>query len=419
MVMKPTRPASEAAILLAGGQSTRLFPFNKVLSDLTGSGRTLIQQARHRLKKYPAESIYVLTTQDMAAAIRKQLALPSSHILVDPVRRGTWPAILWAMAHLRRENSDAVLAVLTGDHVIRNDRAFHQALQEAVQTARQHPAFVMLGIPPRSNATEWRGFGCLRTDEEGRVIQFKEKPVLEEAQHMIEEGGWLWNSGMFFFRITIAEEALSRLQPEMARVYEAMKTALAAKKTEEAAFIFEDFQAKIPHPLDPGHYVDNSIDYAIMTPLVVRPEIGIEARAIRQIGFQWTDLGQWDALRTVLKADRRGNIRVGKTVLKGNIRDSIFVAEAGRTIEAHDVQNVIVAFAGKTALVVAASHLAHVKEVAQEVLKHADRIVIERDVRDGRIQAADGRVAAIGLSGLSIKLAGHRLVVSTNDGFIR
>ncbi len=416
--MKPNRRASAAAIILAGGQSSRLFPFNKVLSDLTGSGRTLIQQARDRLRSFPKNTVYVLTTRAMAPAVRRQLALPPSHVLMDPVRRGTWPAILWAMAHLRRESPDAVLAVLTGDHVIQNDRAFREALRDALEAARQYPAFVLLGVPPRKSPGEWRSFGCFRADKVGRVSQFREKPSLEEAERMLEEGGWSWNSGMFFFRLSVAEKAIKLLQPEMGRVYEALKAALAAGKPGEAAFIFEDFPEKIPHPLDPGHYVDNSIDYAIMTPLVAGGGSGLEARAIRGGRFQWTDLGQWDALRTVLKSDRRGNIRVGNITLKRDVENSIFVAEAKRAIEARGVQNVIVAFAGRTALVLAASHIARVKEVAQEVLLHADRTVIERDVTDCHIQASDGRIAAIGLSGMSIALVGHRLVVSRNDGFI-
>src|SRR5579871_5934077 len=86
-------------VILAGGQSTRLFPFNKVLSDLTGSGKSLIQQAAHRLGK---RDISVLTVHEMVHPIRHQLKLPKNKFFVDPVRRGTWPAILWAMAHLRR-----------------------------------------------------------------------------------------------------------------------------------------------------------------------------------------------------------------------------------------------------------------------------------------------------------------------------
>src|SRR5882672_4165706 len=111
--MTRSAKADAAAVILAGGQSARLFPFNKVLSDLTGSGRTLIQETYNRLKIFPKDRIYALTTKEMAAPIRRQLKLPARRVLVDPARRGTWPAILWAMAHLRQVKTDVVMAVLT------------------------------------------------------------------------------------------------------------------------------------------------------------------------------------------------------------------------------------------------------------------------------------------------------------------
>ena len=236
---------------------------------------------------------------------------------------------------------------------------------------------------------------------------------------MMEEGGWLWNSGMFFFRISTAEAALRRLQPEMHRVYEALAKALALGKKAEAAFLYEDFHDKIPHPLDPARYVDNSIDYAILTPLVSRTDTGVEARAIRGVRFRWTDLGQWDSLRMVLKSDDRGNIRVGKTVLKGNVRNSILVAEAGYTIELDGVQDLIATCAGRTALVLSSASVSQVKEVAQEAFRHPDRVVMEHNVTGCDIRVSGGRIAAIGLSGVSIEFKGGRLVVSPKRCFIR
>lgn len=408
-----------AGLILAGGQSSRLFPFNKVLSDMTGSGKTLLQQARARLKHFPAGRIFALTTRDMAASVKQQIKLPARQILVDPVRRGTWPAILWAMAHLRRHGPGTVMAVLTGDHLIQDEKAFQQSLRSAIELARLSPAIVMMGIPPRGDPREWCGFGCFQVDAGGHVVQFQEKPTLEEARRMGGEGGWLWNSGMFFFRISTAEEALRRLQPGMYSVYDAMSNAIMAGKKEEASRIFGDFPEKIPHPLDPSRSVDNSIDYAIMTLLVKRPSADLSAQAVHGVHFRWTDLGQWDALRSVVKPDSRGNFRVGKTVLKGDVRDCILVAQEGHTIEADGVRGLIVAFANRTALVVATPHLAQVKEAAHAAIRHADRVLMEHNVTGSEFRVSRGRVIAVGLSGISLELTGARLVVSTKRSFIR
>jgi mannose-1-phosphate guanylyltransferase len=214
---------------------------------------------------------------------------------------------------------------------------------------------------------------------------------------------------MFFFRISAAEAALKKFQPEMFRVYQAIVKSLAEGKKSEAAFQFEDFADKIPHPLDPGRYVDNSIDYAIMTPLVARRPEDLMASAVCDTRFRWTDLGQWDSLRKVVKPDRKGNIRIGKTAWKNDVQDSILVAEAGHKIEASGLGHLIVAFGRKTALVLHESQIFKVKEAVQEAFRHPDRLVMEHDVTDCDIQAFGGRVIAIGVSNLSIRLKGTRL----------
>jgi len=110
---------------------------------------------------------------------------------------------------------------------------------------------------------------------------------------MIQQGGWSWNSGMFFFRISTAEKALERLQPAMYRVYQEITAAIKKGDGKAAVSLYENFAAKISHPLELGREVDNSIDYAILTPMVSGPESGVAAYAVRNVRFQWTDLGQW------------------------------------------------------------------------------------------------------------------------------
>jgi mannose-1-phosphate guanylyltransferase len=361
--MKRSPIKNAAAIILAGGKSSRLFPFNKVLSDLTGSGRTLIQQTQDRLGSFPKNAIYVLTTSDMVAPVQRQLQLSASHILVDPVRRGTWPAILWAMAHLRRTNPSTVLGILPGDHAIQNSGAFKEALTQAVEWARAKPAVVMIGISPNANPEEWRGLGCFRADHQGRITQFQEKPGDAEIRRMVDEGDWCWNSGMFFFRISTAELALQTYQPDMHNTYTALATAVAKGKKTDAASLFRNFPDKIPHPLEPGRWVDNSMDYAMMTSLVSRPVSGLEARAVREVGFRWTDLGQWSALKNVVKVDSRGNIRIGDIKVGPDVRESILVADRGNRIEVAEADAMIIAFSGKRALVVPVSQVARVKEM--------------------------------------------------------
>ncbi len=167
---------------------------------------------------------------------------------------------------------------------------------------------------------------------------------------MISEGGWYWNAGMFFFRISVAEQVLKIFQPEMYRVYVEMSDAIEKGKTKLAAKLFESFPNKIPHPLAPERLVDNSIDYAIMTPLVFRATAAASAYVTRQALTRWTDLGQWTALLEVVKRDRHGNICIGDVRVGPNVHGSILVADGGHRIEVSNLKNMIVTFAGHKAL---------------------------------------------------------------------
>ena len=392
------------AVILAGGQSSRLFPFNKVLADLTGSGRSLIQQACDRVSMIPRRQIYVLTVRDMVTPVRRQLPLPADHFFVDPVQRGTWPAMLWAMAHLRMKNADAVIAVVTGDHIIPKVKEFQKAFGQAVRAAAKEPVFVAIPVQPSQEPKEWTGFGAIQADEEDRrradpakpIIGFEEKPSLERAAQMIDEGGWFWNAGMFFFRISVAEAALKVYQPAMYRIYVRMSEALSEGKPKLAAEIFESFPEKISHPLDFQRFVDNTIDFAVMMPMVHEPKPVVSAWVVRQALSAWADLGQWTALRQVVKPDRERNTCIGRVRGLSNT-DCILVAGKGCSIQADGLKNFVVAFSGKEALVLPEKDVPRIKELARRAREAGRKSVIRGIPED------------------QVRLRGRRLIVSSTD----
>jgi mannose-1-phosphate guanylyltransferase len=364
------------AVVLAGGQSSRLFPFNKILTDLTGSGKTLLQQARARLKFIPRKQIYVLTNSEMVKPVQRQLKLPPHQILTDPARRGTWPAILWAMAHIRQQNPEAVIAVITGDHVIGRASEFHRAFRQGVQIAQARAAFVVIPVLPSNRPEDWLGFGTLKA-QWGRVIEaFEEKPSLDRARQMIGEGGWAWNAGMFFFRIKIAEEVLKTLQPAMSQIYSEMVDDLAHGWTREASRVFELFPGRIPHPLDSERTVGNTIDYAIMTPLTSGASEDETAWVTRSMLTRWTDLGQWTALRQVVKPDKKGNVRLGDVRSESSVKNCILAADRHHEIMARGIDGFIVAFAEGGALVLPESEVRRVRELVKAARAAKDTALV-------------------------------------------
>jgi mannose-1-phosphate guanylyltransferase len=398
------------ALILAGGASYRLFPFNKVLSDLTGSGRTLLQQSFDRLAGVASpERIYAVTAESMRPAFAEQLLLAPAQILSDPARRSTWPAILWALAHIQKQDPEAIVAVVTADHVIPDSEAFRRGLSTAIAQAAASDAAALLGVTPGENPDEWRGFGSVRgggtiVPAVQRIIDFEEKPSRERAAAMIQQGGWYWNAGMFVFRASVAERLQTRYQPAMATNYAYLRQAVSAGNTPVAATVFADFPAQIVHPVDPSRRVDNSIDYAIMTPLIQNKSAGAAGLLVTGALPVWKDLGQWTALRGTIPADRAGNIRLGDVELGGDVRECIVAADRGARLQVRGVQGLICAYSKGTLLVLPASDVDAVKALAQQALSEGAPSVIADFCEACVIDPGAGRVVARGLANLRIRL---------------
>jgi len=391
------------ALILAGGASSRLFPFNKIMSDLSGTGKTLIQQALMRAATLaPKQHISILAVKESVLPLARQLRLSKKHFFVDPVRRGTWPALMWAMAHLRRQDPNAVVAVLTGDHIIPRLPAFRRAAQRACALAAAQNSVVMLGVEPGHHAAAWTGYGVFRVDGE-RVTAFAEKPSLAQAEKMRQEGGWQWNSGMFFFRIRTAEQALAIFQPAMRRQYDHLCAAVAQRKMTMAAKLYAEFPAKIPHPLDAARLVDNTIDFAIMTPLVHGRATNTSRDDLTPLAICgglpiWTDLGQWESLGDVRRLDRRNNIHVGRVRLDRATSGCILAADQGYAIDVRGLTHMAVAVSDRGLLVLSRQELPRIKEHVA--------------------QCAPQKFLIVNPSGVRVQRSGRKVVVSGTP-FIR
>lgn len=407
------------SVILAGGQSSRLFPFNKVLSDLTGQGKSLLQQAVHRLPpSIPTQNKFILTAPSMVPAMRKQLGWGKEHFFADPVRRGTWPALLWAMAQVRLKDPEALLAVVTGDHVIGDLPRFRKAVLEALEIAAAQESIVMIGVEPSPQAADWAGFGVFRRGESlsglpgQKVSQFEEKPSLEKARRYSREGGWLWNAGMFFFQLSTAEKALAQLQPEQYQVYLKIAAALQKRKTKEAQRLFGDFPAKIPHPLDAHRTVDNTIDFAVMTPITAGqgPEELVAALADTSLR-NWQDVGTWPALRKVIKKDRAGNVVLGKVEMGAGVRNCIVVAGRGARIRVKNLQNCIVSVSGSQALIIPEDEAARIKELTVHPNAATRPRITQVECDRCQFSVKKGSLVAAGLRDISVRFEKGRLIV--------
>eukprot|EP00930_Biecheleria_cincta_P014581 TRINITY_DN12489_c0_g1_i1.p1 TRINITY_DN12489_c0_g1~~TRINITY_DN12489_c0_g1_i1.p1 ORF type:complete len:424 (+),score=105.28 TRINITY_DN12489_c0_g1_i1:66-1337(+) len=401
-------------VMMAGGASSRFFPENKVFADPTGCGRSMVQQACDRLTMesetgthktfVPAQNFYCVTGLDMADEMKKHL--PHANVLAEPGRRNTLPAILWTMAHIEKQTPDGTLIVVTGDHVIRDLDIFRSALALAVELTCEKKAIVTVGISPSKDATEWTAFGAIKSDLESKykdackIIRFQEKPSLDQAEGMIAEGCWNWNSGMFVFKMQLMRELLEEFQPELFQKYSAIVNALKADNADAAKEAFLSIIPSVPDPSGSGKKVDASIDYAIMMRLTDADYKGSAEGFCIPGTFYWMDIGSWNALRTVCESDAQNNVVVGDATLQ-DCSSVISLNALSQKLTVKGTKGIVVV-AGSGWILLCKEELAQaVKQVRSTALGCADAIVCEQcEVSAITVcgESSGVRVAAVGIS---------------------
>ena len=216
------------AVILAGGSGTRLWPlstpsFPKQFLPLP-NGRSMIQESLARVEGLVSpERAWVVTGRSMIELVREHLPfVPANQILGEPMGRSTAAAIGWAAATIARRDPQATMMVLTADHVITKIDLFKHALRLADTLARQG-YLVTLGIKPTGPET---GYGYIRYDaalSEGFEHQafygerFVEKPNVATALSYLEDGHFVWNSGMFVWNVETILAELKKDLPELAQ----------------------------------------------------------------------------------------------------------------------------------------------------------------------------------------------------------
>jgi len=288
------------AVIPAGGSGTRLWPISraakpKFLLDLTGQGRTLIQQTHDRLAGL-AQRIVVVTGQPHAAEVAHQLPQLQAHdLLIEPAPRDSMPAIGLAAAVMHQRHGDVMLGSFAADHIIRDTAGFRRAVAEA-QVAAAKGYIATIGIEPTGPVTS---FGYIKAGprlrlagapEACQVLAFVEKPDLTRARAYLADAGYRWNAGMFVMRTGVLLDHLARLQPTLHGALVELAAAWDTDRHEAAV------EALWPH------LTKVAFDNAVAEP--VAAEGGV---ATVPGHFDWDDLGDFTALASGLPKDRLSN----------------------------------------------------------------------------------------------------------------
>lgn len=318
-VMKPSKKTRKeklpaCGVILAGGRGTRFWPRSrtrtpKQLLNIIGD-HTMLQQTAARLAPlFGAANLWVVTNDEQATQVRRQLrAVPSAQVLAEPVGRNTAAAIGLAAIHLREACGDALMAVLPADHYIAQAAKYRKLVREALRVASRPGQIAVLGIPPTRPET---GFGYIERKNKNTgttaapvyvVRRFTEKPALAEARRYVASGRYLWNAGMFFWRVSTFLENLRQYLP---KTYAALEELAATIGTPRYARALGAIYPRLENI---------SVDYAILEP-ATRKSGGSPVHVLPAM-TGWSDIGSWEAVYELLAATMRrkkssGNVSAG------------------------------------------------------------------------------------------------------------
>ena len=352
------------AVIMAGGGGTRLWPVSrkekpKQLLPLLGK-ETLFQSTVARLATlFPPERILVVTVAEQAREMQEQVpAIPIENYLIEPAPRGTASVVALAAAVLKRRDPQAIMAIQTADHHIRNRDLFNYLIKTAVDVAEKN-YLVTLGITPTFPAT---GYGYIQQGEslsgEYRypvytVKRFKEKPDEVTAQQFLGSGDHSWNSGMFVWRV---DTILGEIEKQMPELFHAIDQIASIWDMPERNEVLRSYWQDLK---------SQTIDYGIM-------EHAEHVAVLPAGGLGWSDVGSWDSLFEVLLPDMNGNVASNaRQHLALNTHNTlVYGTNDQRLIVTIGLDSVVIVDAGDVLMICKTDQSQKVKDVVEHLRKH-------------------------------------------------
>lgn len=345
----------KTALIMAGGKGERFWPKSrrnmpKQFLSLTDDGKTMIQLTVERISALvELRDIYVVTNRDYKQLVLEQLpGIQEENILCEPVGRNTAPCIGLGAVHINKKYEDALMLVLPSDHLIKFNKMFLAVLADACDVAAQDHNLITIGITPTYAET---GYGYVKFDSREmkgrayRVERFVEKPSLEVAKEYLMTEEYLWNSGMFVWKVSSILDSLQRFMPE---TYQGLRLIQGAIGTEmEEAVLEKEFQ----------QFTSLSIDYGIME----------RADHIYTIPgtFGWDDVGSWLAVERIKRSNEMGNV-VSGDIITIDTHNCIIQGDK-KLIAAVGLEDLVIVDTQDATLICAKNSTADIKKVLENL----------------------------------------------------
>lgn len=349
------------ALIFAGGGGTRLWPlsregkpkqFLKLFSD-----KSLLQETYDRARKLiPAQRIFVVTMSRYAKEVGRELPeLPQEQIIEEPARKSTGPAALLGTLAIALRDPKAIIVNLWADHLVADEKEFLEAILSGAESVADGENLLTTGLTPTFPHT---GLGYIKKgssftksgpQEVFRVEKFIEKPNVKSAEDMLDQGGYLWNVGLYIWRADAIIRSFDLHAPELAQFQTDLTAGLESKDFKR----IEEVYARLPEVS-----IDNAISEKAKNFLVVEAQ------------FHWSDIGSFEVVWENKPKDSDGNVVLGKGGWVGTgTQGSLFSSSNGQLIATIGLSNIVVVATKDVVLVMPKDESQKLKELISQLKK--------------------------------------------------
>ena len=333
-------------IILAGGIGTRFWPLSreympKQFLRVWNQEKSFIRLTFERMSRtVPVQNILVATLGSYKDLVREHLPeLPEENIILEPYGRNTAVTIAYCSLLLQERDPEAVMVAVPSDHDISEDAMFDLNMTKAIDYAASNDVLLTLGIVPTRPDTNFGyvqvagGKDAWTSGEPVQAKTFTEKPDTELAKVFLDSGEFLWNSGIFVWKVSVVLAEMRKNCPELVRLWDG----------------WEDVPVKERDAFVARAYSDSmriSIDYALMEKS--------DNVWVLPAKFVWSDIGSWSTLYEAVAGESEDGNAIavyGKLIAK-DVSGSILVSpESGKLFAVSNLKDFMVIDTDKVLMV--------------------------------------------------------------------
>ncbi len=346
------------AVILAGGTGTRLWPLSRVSQPKQFqkliTNRSMLQDALARLKFLKPHEIYIATNVEYEKIVRGQAPkIPPENIIVEPALRDTAACIGLAAVYIAQKYPHDVMAVIYADHLIQNQKELVKKLKIAEKLAKNEDTINIIEVKAKYPNVN---LGYVKVDKVVKEIdgveifsfeKFIEKPGHEAAADFLKSYKYLWNTGLYVWKI---ETILKKFKKHLPNTYQYL---IKIKKTIGTS----GFQKALKHYYPLCDKI--SIDYGIMEK--INPK---EVRIIpAELG--WSDVGTWESIFDELVKNEKSNLVKGKHI--GIDTKSSLIYGGNKLIATLGVKNLVIVETDDAILICDKKRSSEVKKLVEKI----------------------------------------------------